>query len=160
MEWMLLPYRRLYAAIAGRSSRREFWMFTLLNVLILVAYVALFLFFGGIALFNPATMSAKMASGGIIVLIILMLPLYAWVLISWPASLAVTIRRFHDLNLSGWIYAILLVAGFIPLVNLVVALALLIMMCVKGTDGPNKYGEDPTQIAYQGDAHSVGKIFN
>ena len=42
MEWMLMPYRRLYALIAGRASRQEFWMFILLNVIVVVAFLALF----------------------------------------------------------------------------------------------------------------------
>ncbi|WP_288831822.1 DUF805 domain-containing protein [uncultured Megasphaera sp.] len=51
-------------------------------------------------------------------------------------SILLTIRRFHDLNRSGW-YTLL---GFIPIVNFVVSLYLL---CKRGTEGENKYGPDP-----------------
>ena len=50
--------------------------------------------------------------------------------------LAVTIRRLHDTNRSGWWILI----GFIPLVGLIV---MLIFLCTKGTDGSNDFGPDP-----------------
>lgn len=46
------------------------------------------------------------------------------------------IRRCHDLNRTGWLIAIML----IPYVNIVLAAYL---MCWKGSDGANDYGEDP-----------------
>jgi uncharacterized membrane protein YhaH (DUF805 family) len=33
MEWMILPFKR-YADFKGRSRRREFWMFQLLNLIL------------------------------------------------------------------------------------------------------------------------------
>ena len=44
------------------------------------------------------------------------------------------IKRWHDMNRSGW-YSLLL---FIPLVNIIVGL---VMLFVPGTDGPNDYGQ-------------------
>lgn len=35
MGWMLLPFRR-YAEFSGRSRRVEYWMFALLNVLVVL----------------------------------------------------------------------------------------------------------------------------
>ena len=49
------------------------------------------------------------------------------------------IKRSHDLDKSGkfvWLY-------FIPLVNLYPAI---LFGFIKGTDGPNQYGSDPTLI--------------
>ena len=147
MEWMLLPYKRLYSVIEGRSSRREYWMFALLNVLIFAVYAVLFFAFGGIAMLNPKSIASAMAGAGIVMLLLLLLPLYLWAIITGPAAVALTIRRFHDLNLSGWLYAGFLVASFIPFLNLLSWLVLLIMMCVGGTSGPNRYGDDPTREA-------------
>lgn len=47
-----------------------------------------------------------------------------------------TMKRLHDLGKSGW-YSLL---NFLPLVNLAFGMYLLL---VKGTPGPNMYGEDP-----------------
>jgi uncharacterized membrane protein YhaH (DUF805 family) len=58
-----------------------------------------------------------------------------WVL--YVAALVIgvifTVRRFHDLNWSGW----WTVAMFVPLVNIVVIIPLLFF---RGTKGANKYG--------------------
>jgi uncharacterized membrane protein YhaH (DUF805 family) len=55
------------------------------------------------------------------------------------AYLIVTIKRLHDLDYSGWYYLIAL----IPLIG---GLILFIQTgFIKGTTGPNKYGDDPTQ---------------
>ena len=42
MEWMLMPLRR-YADFEGRSRRKEYWMFTLLIVIVYAVFAALFL---------------------------------------------------------------------------------------------------------------------
>lgn len=53
----------------------------------------------------------------------------------WP----VNVRRLHDTNRSGW----LLLIGVVPILG---SIALFVIMgCMKGTDGPNKYGPDPLQ---------------
>lgn len=147
MEWMLMPYRRLYVLIAGRASRQEYWMFVLFNFLIVLGLAAVFLlFFGGLAALNPQDIASSALAGGSIVLIILLIiPIYAWALLTMVAGFAVTIRRFHDLGLSGWLYLVFMIVGMIPLLNILSGLALLVMMCIKGTNGPNKFGDDPTQ---------------
>ena len=51
-------------------------------------------------------------------------------------SIAVTIRRLHDTERSGWWILI----AFVPLVG---GIVLLVFMCLDGTGGPNKFGPDP-----------------
>jgi uncharacterized membrane protein YhaH (DUF805 family) len=51
-------------------------------------------------------------------------------------GLAVTVRRLHDTNRSGWWVLIALV----PLVG---GIVLLVWVCTDGTAGPNDYGDDP-----------------
>jgi uncharacterized membrane protein YhaH (DUF805 family) len=51
-------------------------------------------------------------------------------------SIAVAIRRLHDQDKSGWLLLLL----FIPILGW---LALLILYCLPGTSGDNKYGPDP-----------------
>jgi uncharacterized membrane protein YhaH (DUF805 family) len=50
-------------------------------------------------------------------------------------SLAVAIRRLHDLDRTGW----WMLLSFIPLVG---AIILIIWFCSKGTEGPNRFGAD------------------
>ena len=64
---------------------------------------------------------------------LLMLPL---ILVCAAGSLTLVIRRWHDLGRSGWFTLLLL----IPLLNFLV---MLYLWFVRGTAGPNAYGEDP-----------------
>ena len=48
MEWMLMPYRKLYRLIEGRSSRQEYWMFTFFNVLVLLVVLAIMFLFASL----------------------------------------------------------------------------------------------------------------
>ena len=50
-------------------------------------------------------------------------------------SLAVSVRRLHDIDRTGW----LVLLPILP----ILALALLIMACIDGTPGTNKYGPSP-----------------
>lgn len=149
VEWMLMPYRKLYALIAGRASRQEFWMFALFNVVVIAVFLTLFLvLIGGAALAgNFSEVGTAMAGAGMVTMLLLLIPFYIWAVLTALASFAVTIRRFHDLNLSGWVYLPFFALGMIPIVNFLVWIALIVMMCLKGTAGPNKYGDDPTEPA-------------
>lgn len=51
-------------------------------------------------------------------------------------SLALAVRRLHDLDRSGWWFLLC----FIPLIGWII---LIIWYCVKGTEGPNRFGADP-----------------
>lgn len=101
-----------YANFNGRARRKEYWYFVLANFLIsLVTNVLVFI-------------SDYLSFVAIIIGLALFIP-----------SLAVTIRRLHDTNKSGWY----LLLGLIPLVNFY----LLYLMFVEGDRGPNQYGPDP-----------------
>ncbi len=58
-------------------------------------------------------------------------------------SIAVTVRRFHDQDKSGWWYLGLTVVSLIPLVGFLASIALLVFMCLEGTRGSNRFGPDP-----------------
>ena len=127
MEWMFMPYRR-YADFSGRSCRREYWMFTLLSILIAFGAVAVML--AGAAGSDAATGTAGplfWLGGAIIVL---------WGLASFIPSLAVQVRRFHDQDRSGW----MVLLGLIPYVG---GIIVFVFMLLEGTRGPNRYGPDP-----------------
>lgn len=56
-------------------------------------------------------------------------------------TIAVVVRRLHDIGKSGWWYLI----SFIPLVGVI---WFLVLMCMDGTHGENKYGLDPKEGSY------------
>jgi len=126
MEWMLMPFQR-YADFSGRSRRTEYWMFTLLNVLVTVVAVTIMLLGGGLD--RTGSEPGVLFYFGLIILVI-------WVLAALIPSIAVAVRRFHDQDKSGWFYLL----SFIPYVG---GIILIVFMCIDGTNGPNQYGPDP-----------------
>ena len=145
MNWMILPFKR-YFEFSGRSRRKEFWMFQLLQVLVSFVLFAIMLSGGGAQFlagvenenFDSTVMGVPMMIGGILAIL--------WFLAAFIPSLAVTIRRLHDRNLSGWWYGGLLIASFIPILNIFAGIGMLVMLVIlmlDGTDGPNRFGPDP-----------------
>src|SRR5688572_10705978 len=126
MHWMLMPLRR-YADFTGRSRRKEYWSFFLFNMLIGFAVWAL------LAITYLAGLS-ETAMTTIMTPVFILYGLAA--LAFFIPGFAVTIRRLHDTDRSGW--SILL--GLIPLVG---AIVLLVVYCTEGTPGPNRFGPDP-----------------
>jgi len=114
MSWYIAVLRN-YAGFSGRARRSEYWMFTLFNIIILMTLLF------GISIVSPEI-------GGLAYMI--------YALGTFIPSLAVLIRRLHDINKSGWMCLI----SLIPFIG---GIWLLILLVQDGTSGPNDYGEDP-----------------
>ena len=61
-----------------------------------------------------------------------------WAVVAGAGNIMLMIRRLHDLDKSGY-FAIL---AFVPVIGMVFSIYL---FCAVGTEGWNKYGEDPLQ---------------
>ena len=144
-EYMILPFKR-YADFKGRSRRMEYWSFALLNFIVVCVLMLLIFGLGGASsamsdldATNPMSMFGMFAGGfGFIFLIY-------WLAVIVP-SIAVTVRRLHDRDMSGWWYGGLIIASFIPFVNLLAGIGgivLLVFLLLPGTPGPNRFGPDP-----------------
>ena len=107
-----------YATFSGRAQRSEFWWFTL------------FLFVATIILgvVDAALFPAPMNEVGVLGLIFSLATLLP--------SLAVSARRLHDIDRTGW----WLLLMFIPLIGWLV---LIYWDVIKGTAGANRFGPDP-----------------
>jgi uncharacterized membrane protein YhaH (DUF805 family) len=174
MEWMILPLKR-YAQFSGRSPRREFWMWTLFYIvcLIVLSLIDSALHFGGAASYGGGAYSVPGTSGyaygaglrgGVL----------TWIfeLAALVPSIAVTVRRLHDIDRSGWwilmpiapylfgivayvsaiargvsasvsLGAPLVIGALAMLIGFVGAIVLLVWACMRGTRGPNRFGPDP-----------------
>lgn len=135
MEWMILPLRR-YAQFSGRARPKEYWMYVLFLILcsmaISIVEAALGLGVTDRWAWRHGWMMGAGAyhSGG---------PLTAlfW-LGTFVPSLAVSVRRLHDTDRSGW----WLLLWLIPFVGWII---LLVFMVTGGTRGPNRFGPDPVE---------------
>ncbi len=114
-----------YATFQGRASRSEYWWFVLAFLLfaLLVNKIegAVFAPMLGFEAFDPAAGNPM----SMIVSLALFLP-----------TLAVAIRRLHDIDRSGWWYLI----GFVPLIGVLV---LIYWYVQPGTAGDNTFGPPP-----------------
>lgn len=116
-----------YATFTGRAPRSEYWWFVLFSILASIAAgvidTALFgafslLTFGEIDAFTP--ISTLVGLG-------LLIP-----------SIAVGVRRFHDMDYAGW-WMLLILSG-------IGALVVFFWFMVRGTRGPNRFGPDPLEF--------------
>ena len=136
-RWMILPLRR-YARFHGRSGRREFWWFFLAQTVVYVALVgtviASILF--GIALEEQGSRGAEtgwivLFGGAFLAFAVIYLALFV-------PTLAVTVRRLHDLGMSGWIALPLYLASwFLSFIGYGIYV---VMMALPGQGTENAYG--------------------
>jgi uncharacterized membrane protein YhaH (DUF805 family) len=109
-----LTVLKKYATFSGRARRKEFWMFVLINFIIMVILSALDMALG------IGLLSGLYALGVLI------------------PSLAVGARRLHDIGRTGWWQLI----GIIPLIGLIVLIIFFVMDSNPGDNeyGPNPKG--------------------
>ncbi len=79
MEFMFLPFKR-YFEVSGRSRRKEYWRFRLLQIIITVIAQII-----------------ALTSNSFLILLCFLLTLPILI-----PSITVTIRRLHDVGKSGW----------------------------------------------------------
>lgn len=119
MEWYLKVLRQ-YADFAGRARRKEYWMFTLVNVIISIVLASI-----------DSMLEISVLTVGILGL------LYSLTVLL--PNLAVSVRRLHDTGRSGW----WLLIGLIPLIGTIV---LIVFFATEGERQPNAYGPDPKAV--------------
>jgi uncharacterized membrane protein YhaH (DUF805 family) len=115
VNWYLAVLKN-YAGFSGRARRTEYWMFFLINLIIVVVL-------------DVIGMAIKVSTllGGIYGLAVLI------------PSLAVGVRRLHDTGRSGW----WLLIGLIPVIGTII---LIVFLATEGQPGDNQYGPNPKQV--------------
>ena len=107
-----------YATFTGRAARSEFWYWALFAILVTSA--------GGII--DQALIDSETGLVGPLVSLALLLP-----------GLAMAVRRLHDIDRTGWWVLISL--------TIIGIILLIVWDCMKGSDGPNRFGPDPLASA-------------
>ena len=125
MNWYLEVLKK-YAVFSGRARRKEYWMFFLFNIIIIFVLGYVDGLFGRYGIVNTLYSLAILIPG-----------------------IAVSIRRLHDTNRSGW----WLLIGFVPIIG---AIVLIVYMVQDSTPSENQYGANPkTESVEQGTAHGL-----
>ena len=122
MNWYLQALKQ-YAVFKGRARRKEYWFFALFNLIVSVVLTVLDYMTGSL---DPE-LGVGLLSG--IYSLAILIP-----------SLAVTVRRLHDTDRTGWWVLI----AFIPLIG---AIVLLVFMLLDSKPGDNRYGPNPKGVA-------------
>lgn len=120
MNWYLEVLKK-YAVFSGRARRKEYWYFTLFNIIISIVL--------GVIDGVTGSFSAEAGIGllgGVFTLAVLI------------PGIAVSVRRLHDTERSGW----WLLIALIPLIG---AIVLLVFMVQDSKPGQNQYGENPKE---------------
>jgi len=121
MNWYIAVLKN-YAGFSGRARRKEYWMFTLFNIIFLTVAMILDMLLGtefGLGVYGLFYMLYSLA---------VIIP-----------GLAVSVRRLHDIGKSGWMLLIVL----IPIIGWI---WLLFLMVTDSNPGENQYGPYPPEI--------------
>ncbi len=116
LKWYLKVVRDNFSNFKGRAGRPEYWYFVLFNVIVnvILGYV--------LRLASPTVSYIVSSIYGLAVLV---------------PSLAVTVRRLHDLGKGGgWI--------FVSLIPLVGSIWLIILLASRGEATENRFGNIPS----------------
>ena len=122
MKWFLDVVKNKYATFEGRARRSEYWYYVLFYVLAIVA----------LAIIDEITGTLSEEAG-----IGLLSGLFA--LATLVPTLAVTVRRLHDTDRSGWWVLI----NFIPIVG---GIVLLVFTVMDSQPGANRFGPNPKGV--------------
>jgi uncharacterized membrane protein YhaH (DUF805 family) len=120
-----------YVNFSDRAIRSEYWFWTFFWIIGIAIAIGL-----DLAIFNTPG-----------------LLYFVFTLATFLPGLAVTIRRLHDLDRSGW----WIFLNFVPLIGVIV---LIVWFCTRGTSGPNRFG--PDSLPQPGHGHGLwiaGEIF-
>ena len=118
MSWFVEALKK-YGVFSGRSRRKEYWYFVLFVVIIQVVLNILDTLIGVYDRSTGAGLFSAIFSLAVLI-----------------PSIAVSVRRLHDIDRTGWWVLISLV----PLVGWIV---LLVFHVQDSTPGTNRYGPNP-----------------
>ncbi|MEO8650438.1 MAG: DUF805 domain-containing protein [Acidobacteriota bacterium] len=122
MNWYFEVLKK-YAVFSGRARRKEYWLYVLFNTIFAIVAAVLD---------NVLGLAFRDVGYG---------PIYAlYGLLTLIPSLAVGVRRLHDIGKSGWY----LLLALIPCVG---AIILLVFAITDGDMGENEYGPDPKEYS-------------
>ena len=109
---------RKYDGFSGRAPRAEYWWFTLANMLVQFVVVLV-----SVIIWGAGSYTGGSALRGVVTLLLLL------------PGLAVSVRRLHDTDRSGWWL-------LLPLVPVVGAIIMLVWLVSRGTRGLNRFGPE------------------
>jgi uncharacterized membrane protein YhaH (DUF805 family) len=131
---------QLFTSLEGRIPRKWFWLGLL--VMMIITWILEFILFAifGVSMssMDPNATPEAQAAAASAMMSKMLLPLGILILLTiWP-SICIYAKRWHDRDKSGWWSLI----GLIPIIGGI----WMLVECgfLRGTEGPNRFGNDPT----------------
>ena len=121
MKWFIKVITN-YAIFKGRARRKEYWMFTLFSLIISIVLSVIDVSTG---MFDPELgrgLTSTIFSMAVLI-----------------PTIAVGVRRMHDVGKSGWFM-------LISLVPIIGGIWLLVLLCTDGDSSENAYGPSPKSV--------------
>lgn len=112
---------QLWLSFQGRATRSDYWLRTFLPILVI-----------SIVLSIVATVTSTEDQLSPAMFVYLAFSIFS----IWP-SIAVSVKRLHDRDQSGWWILI----GLIPIIGSIYLFV--VVGCLRGTVGENRFGPDP-----------------
>jgi len=125
IDWWKKVVFENYANFSGRARRAEYWYFVLGQICVALPLYLISM--------------AGMMNGGSALSIVGFAIYGLFILGTLIPTLAVSVRRLHDTNKSGWYY-------FIALIPAIGSIILLVWFLTDGDRFRNNYGEDPKNV--------------
>ena len=127
MEWYLKVMQENFSNFSGRARRKEYWMFTLIYMIVIIIAMVLD---GALGLRFDMGYGVTAPYGWIysIVALVHLIPTFG-----------VLVRRLHDVGKSGWFM-------LISLVPIIGGIWLLVLLCTNGDSSENAYGPSPKSV--------------
>ena len=127
MEWYLKVMNENFSNFSGRARRKEYWMFTLIYMIVIIIAMVLD---GALGLGFDMGYGVTAPYGWIYSIVALVHLIPAW---------GVLVRRLHDVGKSGWFM-------LISLVPIIGGIWLLVLLCTDGDSSENAYGPSPKSV--------------
>jgi uncharacterized membrane protein YhaH (DUF805 family) len=131
MNWFLRALKK-YAVFSGRSQRSEYWFFSLVALSLYIPLLIVDHLLGVV----DEDGDMGLLSGAL--LLALLLP-----------GLSVSVRRLHDVGMSGWWFLL----SFVPILG---DIAMIVIFCLGSEPGENRYGPNP-KLQHASASSSVGQ---
>ena len=116
-------YKTWLLSAKGRNTRTQFWLGLLLGVAIIIVGSLIFVGF--------TTVSNSQG-----LMYVLLVPYIILIALIFWSQIALTIKRLHDLDFSGW--------WTIP--TYIVPFAIFVVGLMPAKPGPNQYGANPKEV--------------
>ena len=146
-------YWKHYTDFKGRATRSEFWVPILINFAI-----ALGLILASVCAVVIVMMSSLIGS---IVLGSLVGVVIVWRLVRLVPDAAVIVRRTHDVGITGWVGVVLYICNFIPYVDIIADILLIIIGCMAADSADwSALAWQPDQPAKSDKTNTDSKVSN